>query len=50
VVKEYYSKHKHNEEYTSTKWEEDDIHCDTQTYEEVIFMRKGNLWDGSQMR
>jgi hypothetical protein len=41
VVKEYCSKHKHNGEYTSTKWEEYDIHCVTRTYEEVIFMRKG---------
>jgi hypothetical protein len=40
VVKEYCSKHKHNGEYTSTKWEEDDIHCDTRIYEEVIFMWK----------
>jgi hypothetical protein len=39
VVKEYCSKHKHTWEYTSATWEEEEVHCGTQTYEEVISKR-----------
>jgi hypothetical protein len=51
VVKEYCSKHKHRWEYTSTKWEEEEIHCGAPEHMKKLFSGgKENLWVGSQMR
>jgi len=60
VVKEYCSKNTHIWEYTTTKWEEEYIHCTSQTYEEFIFRQKGkplgkifdeeNYWEEARKR
>jgi hypothetical protein len=41
VVKEHCSKYKHLWEYTLATWEEEEVHCGAQTYDEVIAKRQG---------
>jgi hypothetical protein len=50
VVKEYCIKHKHRWEYTSAKWEEEEIHCCTKLIMKLFSGEKENHWAGSQMR
>jgi hypothetical protein len=39
VVKEHFNKLGVPWEYTSKVWEEEEIHCNARTYDEVIFKR-----------